>query len=166
MLVKNFPAIHGTRRFITALTGVRQISLSFVSPSQSLYPHSTSWRSVLILSSHLRWDLPSCVFPSGFPTRTCTPPSAYPYTRHAQPISIMQPNRCTNFSSLFWSKFYMFPTGPLSINMRFSLYTAMIYVERVSLQLASTTSVLILLASCQQTCMTYAIAVCTVNNSR
>jgi len=53
-LVKKFPAFHGTRKFITALTSVRQLSLSLASPIQSIYPHPTSWRSVLILSTHLR----------------------------------------------------------------------------------------------------------------
>jgi len=53
-LVKYFPAFHGTRRFITALTSVRQLSLSWVNPIQSIYPHPTSWRSIIILSTHLR----------------------------------------------------------------------------------------------------------------
>ena len=38
-LVKKFPAFHGTRRFITALTSVRHLSLSWTSPIQSIYPH-------------------------------------------------------------------------------------------------------------------------------
>ena len=44
-LVKKFPAFHGTRRFITALTTVRHLVLSWASPIQSIYPHPTSWRS-------------------------------------------------------------------------------------------------------------------------
>ena len=38
-LVKKLPAFHGTRRFITSLTSVRHISLSWASPIQSTYPH-------------------------------------------------------------------------------------------------------------------------------
>jgi len=49
----------------------------------------------------------------------------------------------------------MFRTVPLSFIRSFSLYTQQWY----------TGSVLILLASCQQTSMTYTIAVCTVKNS-
>ena len=58
-LVKKFPAFHGTRRFITALTSVRHLSLSWAGPIQSIYPHPTCWRSTLILSTHLRLGLPS-----------------------------------------------------------------------------------------------------------
>ena len=69
-LVKKFPAFHGTRRFITALTNVSHLSLSWASPIQSIYTHPTSWRSILILSVHLRLGLPSDLLPSGFPTKT------------------------------------------------------------------------------------------------
>ena len=73
--VKKFPAFHGTRRFITALTSVRQLSLSWASPIQSTYPHPTSWRSILILSTHLCLGLPSGLLPSGFPSKILhTPP--------------------------------------------------------------------------------------------
>ena len=77
-LVKKFPAFHGTRRFITALTSVRHLSLSWASPIQSRYPHSTSWRSILILSAHLRLGLPSGLLPSGFPTKTLYTPLSPP----------------------------------------------------------------------------------------
>ena len=65
-LVKKFPAFHGTRRSITALTSVRHLSLSWASSIQSIYPHPTSWRSILILSTHLRLGLPSVFLPSDF----------------------------------------------------------------------------------------------------
>ena len=73
-LVKKFHAFHGTRRFITSLTSLRHPSLSWASPIQSIYPHPTSWRSILILSTHLRLGLPSGLFPSGFPTKTLYTP--------------------------------------------------------------------------------------------
>ena len=72
-LVKKFPAFHGTRRFITALTSVRHLSLSWASPIQPIYPHPTSWRSILI-STHLHLGLPSGLLPSGFPTETLYTP--------------------------------------------------------------------------------------------
>ena len=62
-LVK-FSAFHGTRRFITALTSVRHLSLSWASPIQSIYPHPISWRYILILSTHLRLGFPRCLLPS------------------------------------------------------------------------------------------------------
>ena len=77
-LVKKFPTFHGTPRFITALTSVRQLSVSWASPIQSIYPHPTSWKPILILSTHLHLGLPSGLFPSGFLTR--------PYTHLSSPI--------------------------------------------------------------------------------
>jgi len=78
-LDKKFPAFHGTLRFITALTSVRHLSLSWASPIQSTCPHPTSWRSILILSTHLRLGLPSGLFPSGFPTKNLYTHSPHPY---------------------------------------------------------------------------------------
>jgi len=68
-LVKKFPVFYGTRRFITVLTSVRHLSLSWANPIQTTCPHPTSWRSILILSTHLCPGLPSGLFPSGFPTK-------------------------------------------------------------------------------------------------
>ena len=75
-LVKKFPAFHGNRRFITAHTSVRHLSLSWAIPIQSTCPHLTSWRSILILSTHLRLGLPSGLFPPVSPPRPYTPLSS------------------------------------------------------------------------------------------
>ena len=77
-LVKKFPAFRGTRRFITALTRVRHLSLSWVSPIQYTCPHPTSWRYILILSTHLHLDFQSGLFPSGFPSKTPNTPLSSP----------------------------------------------------------------------------------------
>ena len=77
-LVKKFPTFHRTRRFISTLTSVRHLSLSWAHPIQSIYPHPTSWRSILKLSTHLRLGLPSCLFPSGFLTKTLYTPLSSP----------------------------------------------------------------------------------------
>ena len=77
-LVKKFPTFYGTRRFTTAFTSGRQLSLSWVSSIQSMAPHPTSWRSILLLSSHLRLDLPSGLFPSSFLTKTLYTPLLSP----------------------------------------------------------------------------------------
>jgi len=77
-LVKKFPAFHGTPRFVTALTNVRHLSLSWASPIQSIYPHPTSRRSILILSTPLRLGLPSGLLPCGCPTKTLYIPLSSP----------------------------------------------------------------------------------------
>jgi len=46
-LVKKIPAFYGTRRFITAFTSARHLSLSWTSSIQSILPQPTSWRSIL-----------------------------------------------------------------------------------------------------------------------
>ena len=95
-LVKKFPAFHGTRRFITAITSLRHLSLSWASPIQSIYPHPTSWRSVLILSTHLRLGLPSGLLPSGFPTKNL-------YTPLSSPIRATCPAHLIHISALKFS---------------------------------------------------------------
>ena len=77
-LVKKFPAFHGTRRFITAFTSVHHLYLSWANPIQSIYPHPTSWRSFLILSTHLCLGVPSGLLPSGFPNKTLYTPLSSP----------------------------------------------------------------------------------------
>ena len=59
----------------------------------------------------------------------------------------------------------MYGTVPLSIIRSFSLYTQQWYMSYSLRAGSGRNSVLIPLTSCQQTCMTYTIAVCTVKNS-
>jgi len=58
----------------------------------------------------------------------------------------------------------MFQTVSLSIIRIFSLYTQQWYILH-SFHAGSGRNVLILLANCQETCMTCTTAVCTVKNS-
>ena len=69
-LVKKFLAFYGTRKFITAYSSARHLSLFWASSIHSISLHPTSWTSALILSSHLRLGLPSGLVPSDFPTKT------------------------------------------------------------------------------------------------
>ena len=73
-LVKKFPALYETWRFITTLTSAHHLSLSCATAIQSMPPHPTSWRFILILFSHLCLSLPSGLLPSGFLTKTLYTP--------------------------------------------------------------------------------------------
>ena len=85
-LVKKFPALYGTQRFITTFTSAHPLSLSWARSIQSMPLQPTSWRSILILSSHLCLGLPSGLFPSDFPTKTL-------YTPHLSPIPATCPTK-------------------------------------------------------------------------
>jgi hypothetical protein len=56
---QEIPRIYGTRKFITVLASARHLSLSWARSIQSPQPPPTSWRSLLILPSHLRLGLPN-----------------------------------------------------------------------------------------------------------
>ena len=66
---------------------------------------------------------------------------------------------------IFGIKLYMFRSVPLSIIRSFSLYTQQWYMSYSLGAGSGRNSILNLLASCQQACMTYTIVVCTVKNS-
>jgi hypothetical protein len=66
-VLNNFPALYGTRRFITMFTRALHLSLSLVTSIQSTTPHPISLASVLIITTHIFRGLPSGLFPYSIP---------------------------------------------------------------------------------------------------
>ena len=52
-LVKKFPEFYRTQKFITAFTRACHLSIFWARPMQSMPPHPTSWRSILILTLYI-----------------------------------------------------------------------------------------------------------------
>jgi len=77
--------IYGIPKFITALTSTCHLSLSWARSLQFMPPHPTSWRSILILFSHLCLGLQGVSFRSPHQNPVCT--LSFPYVPHALPIS-------------------------------------------------------------------------------
>ena len=73
-LLKKFPAFYGTRRFITAFTSDRHLSLSSTSSIQSIPPHRTSWRSFPPIYA----SVSQAVSFARFPTKTLYKPLLSP----------------------------------------------------------------------------------------
>jgi len=67
--VEKFPAFYGTWRFITVFTRTHHGFLSWVRGVQCTPSHPVSPRCILILSSYLRLDLSSGLFPSVLQTK-------------------------------------------------------------------------------------------------
>ena len=98
-LIKKFPAFYGTRKFITAFTSVRHLSLPWATARSSPSPpHPTSWRSILILSSNLFLGLPSGLFPSGSPS-----PIKTLYTPLLSPIRATCPTHLMIVGFITWT---------------------------------------------------------------
>jgi len=109
-LVKKFHDFYGIRRFITAFTSARHLSLSWASSIPSIPPDTTSWRFILILSSHLHLGLPRvsppklCIRPSSLPTHaTCRSPSNSSRFYHPNNIGWAVQSWSSSFCSFFHS---------------------------------------------------------------
>jgi hypothetical protein len=65
------------------------LSQSWARLIQSMPPLPTSWRTILIQSSHLCLGIPSGLFPSGFPTKILHTPLLYVYSVSVQICRLM-----------------------------------------------------------------------------
>jgi hypothetical protein len=71
--------------FITTITRALHLFLSWARPIWYTSSHPTSPRCIPILSAHLRLDLASSLFLSGYPIITYTCSSSPPFPLHAHP---------------------------------------------------------------------------------
>ena len=97
-LVKKLPELYGTRRFITAFRSDRHLSLSWARSIHFLPPHTTSWRSILILYSHLRLGLPNGLIPSGLQPKHST----FTYIPLLYPIRTIYPTHLIRLDLITW----------------------------------------------------------------
>ena len=125
-LAKKFPAFYGTRRFITAFTSARHLSLSWATSIQSIPPHPTLQEyPILILSSHLHLRLPSGSFPPVSPWEPCLRLSSPPYVLHAPPISFFS-NLCN-----FFFFFFFFSSSSYNITLKMASITAELCCRKI-----------------------------------
>ena len=98
-LIKRFPAFGETRSFTATFT--KSMTSTYPEPDQSSpFPHPISWKSILILSSHLWGGLPSGLFPPDFPTKTLHAPLPS-YGSHAPTISFLL--FCDHWNNTWWA---------------------------------------------------------------
>ena len=99
-LLKKFHAFCGTRKFITAVTTARHLYLSWARSIQFM-PHPSSWRSILILFSHLRLGLSSGSFPQVSPPNTFMLLSPPPYVLHVR-VRPFHSSRFDHPNNIWW----------------------------------------------------------------
>jgi hypothetical protein len=104
--------------FVTAFTTAPHLSLSWATSIQSVLPHPTSWRSILILSSFYAWVSLVVTFPQVSPPKPCTHlPIRATCPAHLIPICLITRTilgeKYRSWSSSLWSYLYTPVTSSL-----------------------------------------------------
>ena len=95
-LVKKFTTFYGIRRFITAFTSARHLSLSWASSIQSIPSNPTSWRSILIFPPIYAWISQMVSFPQVSPPKPFIRLSSPSCAIHAPHISFFSLDQSDN----------------------------------------------------------------------
>jgi hypothetical protein len=85
LLLKNFPTFYGTRRFITVFTRALHWFLSRINPVHTITSYFTNIHINIIFPPTS--NLPSGLFPFGFPTKYYTHSASLPCVLHVLSIS-------------------------------------------------------------------------------
>ena len=127
-LVKKFPAYYGIRRFITEYIRPRHLSPTWARSIESMPPHPTFCRSILILSSYLRLGLPSGSLPRVSPPKPCirlSSPHTY-YMPRPSHSRFYHPNHIgwgvQNINPLKPNDAYRRRTAPLTSKVAFYIF--------------------------------------------
>jgi len=114
------PSVYGTQNFITAFTSACHLYLSWASSTQSMLPHTTSRRYILILSSYLRLGLPSGLsirFPYQNPVHTFPLPYTCCISRPSHSSRFDHPNLWGEEYKLSSFTLCSFPHSPVTSSL-------------------------------------------------
>ena len=101
-------------------------------PNQSIYPHPTFWRSILIFPTHLLLGLPSGSFPPFSPPRPYKTPSPHAYAPHAHTISFFSITLGNLFRGILFTRCIPFLSYSINLSNTCVIFNSFVICAFVS----------------------------------